>query len=88
MYAYFQYHYQKILFPFQWNTKFMGKGIYNKLQRLLLPHSFCFKLIFVVLPVGPNALNITYVYGWLQGTMAYIFKRDFFLLTDNTFKAL
>ena len=66
----------------------MGKGIYSKLQRLLLPHSFCFKLIFVVLPVGPNALNITYVYGWLQGTMAYIFKRDLFLLPNNTFKAL
>ena len=66
----------------------MGKGIYNKLQRLLLPHSFCFKLIFVVLPVGPNALNVAYVYGWLQGTMAYIFKRDLFLLPDNTFNAL
>ena len=66
----------------------MSKGIYNKLQPLLLPHSFCFKLIFVVLPVGPNALNITCVYAWLQGTMTYIFKRDPFLLTDNTFKEL
>ena len=66
----------------------MSKGIYNILQTLLLPHSLRLKLIFVVLPVGPNALNITYVYGWLQGTMAYIFKCDLFLLTDNTFKAL
>ena len=66
----------------------MSKGIDIKVQPLFLPHSFCFKLIFVVLPVGPNALNIAYVYGWFQGTMAYIFKRDLFLLTDNTFKAL
>ena len=66
----------------------MNKGIYEKLQPLLLPHSVCLQLIFIVLPVGPNALNITNVYGWLQGTMAYIFKRDFFLLTDNTFKTL
>ena len=66
----------------------MSKGIDIKLQPLFLPHRFCFKLFFVVLPVGPNALNITYVYGWLQGTMTYIFKRDPFLLTDNTFKKL